>query len=108
MTDNGVQVFSRSFTSLAGTPLAITGSHDNDTLTIDFSGGNPIPAAGLAYDGSGPGDFDTLALTGGSPASVIYGDRRAFGQTHPTHPPPITDTSPSRTACSSLARPPTA
>jgi hypothetical protein len=37
----------------------------NDTLTIDFSGGNPIPAGGIQFDG-GTGGFDSLQITGGS------------------------------------------
>jgi hypothetical protein len=36
----------------------------NDTLTIDFSGGNPLPSGGVSYDG-GTGGHDTLILTGG-------------------------------------------
>jgi hypothetical protein len=37
----------------------------DDTLTIDFSGGNPIPAGGLSFDG-GAGGFDSLEITGGA------------------------------------------
>jgi len=69
---NGVLVFTRSFTSLAGFPLSVTGSNDNDTLTVDFSGGTPIPALGLSYQGGGQATADTLSLTGGTPSSVIY------------------------------------
>ena len=67
---NGVLVFSLPF---AGAPLlTVNGSTDNDTLVVDLSGGNPIPAAGVAYNGGGPGDNDALTLTGGTPASVVY------------------------------------
>lgn len=37
----------------------------DDTLTIDFSGGNPIPAGGIQFDG-GTGGFDSLQITGGT------------------------------------------
>src|SRR5690606_28780814 len=41
--------------------LVINGGDGNDTLTIDFSGGNPIPTGGLTFNGEGqtgaPGDM---------------------------------------------------
>jgi hypothetical protein len=52
--------------------LTITGSTDNDTLIVDLSGGNPIPAEGVVFDGGGPGDSDTLIVTGGSAATVSH------------------------------------
>jgi alpha-tubulin suppressor-like RCC1 family protein len=51
-------------------PLALVSSlvidlaGGDDVLTVDFSGGNPIPPGGLYYDG-GPGS-DDLALSGGA------------------------------------------
>ena len=39
-------------------------------LTVDFSGGNPIPAGGLSY-GGGTGS-DALALTGGSATNMSF------------------------------------
>jgi hypothetical protein len=55
-------------------PLAlVTGSlvidlaGGEDTLTVDFSGGNPIPASGLEYHGGEP--------TGGSPGDILVLDR---------------------------------
>ncbi len=44
--------------------LAIDSGSGDDLLTIDFSGGNPVPAGGLTFDG-GAGD-DELAVTGGA------------------------------------------
>jgi hypothetical protein len=44
---------------------------DADNLVVDFSGGNPIPAAGMGYDG-GPGPDDQLTLQGGSFDTVTY------------------------------------
>ncbi|MDY0170820.1 MAG: FG-GAP-like repeat-containing protein, partial [Thermoguttaceae bacterium] len=42
----------------------------NDVLTIDFSGGNPIPIGGLSYNG-GDGE-DLLTLLGGGTEAVAY------------------------------------
>jgi len=67
---NGGLVFVRAFADV--TELSVSGSTDDDTLTVDLSGGNPIPAGGLAYDGGGPGDNDTLVLTGGAVESIVY------------------------------------
>jgi len=65
-----VPVFARPFDSLAGLPLTITGSGDADTLTIDFSGGDPIVPLGLFY-GGGAGS-DDLELIRGTATSVAY------------------------------------
>jgi Ca2+-binding RTX toxin-like protein len=68
---NGTVVFSRALAGLP--PLTITGSGDNDSLTVDFSGGNPIPASGLVFiGGEAPGDNDLITLTGGSVGSITY------------------------------------
>jgi hypothetical protein len=52
--------------------LTITGSTDNDTLIVDLSGGNPIPAEGVLFNGGGPGDSDMLIVTSGSAATVTH------------------------------------
>ena len=52
--------------------LRFDGSSDNDTLIVDFSGGNPIPGKGISYDGSGIGDNDSLVMTGGSASKVTH------------------------------------
>lgn len=58
--------------------LNYNGGAGDDTLTVDFSAGNPIPASGgLFYDG-GLG-FNTLVLQGGSFTNQTY---RAFGSTN--------------------------
>jgi hypothetical protein len=67
---NGTVVFTTPF---ADSPLVtVGGSSDNDTLIVDFSGGNPIPTPGVVYNGGGPGDTDTLVLTGGAPTTVEH------------------------------------
>jgi hypothetical protein len=67
---NGALVFVRAFDDV--TDLSVNGSTDDDTLIVDFSGGDPLPASGLTYQGSGPGDHDTLTLTGGMVGSVVH------------------------------------
>jgi hypothetical protein len=67
---NGGLVFVRAFDALP--QVTVSGSTDDDTLIIDLAGGDPIPAAGIAYAGGGPGDHDTLSLTGGAVDSLEY------------------------------------
>ena len=60
-------------TPVATAPLLkFQGSQDNDTLIVDFSGGNPIPEKGISYIGGSIGDIDMLVLTGGSASTVTY------------------------------------
>ena len=54
-------------------PIQITGDAGADTLTLDFGSGNPVPAAGLSFDG-GTADTgsDLLVLQNGSFNSETY------------------------------------
>ena len=54
--------------------LTVNGSSTANTLTIDFSGGNPIPTGGLTYDGLAPSTIpgDALQLLGGSFTTAVY------------------------------------
>lgn len=76
--DPGVDVyvdgnFSQTFIFASLISLTVNGSNDDDTLTIDFSQGNPIPAGGLLFHGEDNGSLgDTLKLTSGSFTSVSY------------------------------------
>ncbi|MBC7815936.1 MAG: VCBS repeat-containing protein, partial [Planctomycetaceae bacterium] len=54
----------------AATQLLIRGSDGDDTLTVDFSGGNPIRVGGLTFENS-RGD-DRLVLVGGSATDVTH------------------------------------
>ncbi|TXT17582.1 MAG: Cadherin domain-containing protein putative calcium-binding protein, partial [Planctomycetota bacterium] len=55
------------------TPLVITGTSSDDTVTIDFSGGNPIPASGATFNGGGSsGSGDQLILMNGTFDSVTH------------------------------------
>jgi Ca2+-binding RTX toxin-like protein len=60
------------FPYVATGTITVTGSSDNDTLVIDFTGGNPIPEDGIAFDGGGPEDDDLLVLEGEA-GSVSHG-----------------------------------
>jgi VCBS repeat-containing protein len=62
VTVNGMEAYRAA---LAGVPsLTINGSGDDDSLSIDFSGGDPVPGGGIFYNGGGSGDDDVLALSG--------------------------------------------
>ena len=45
--------------------LILEGQDGNDSITVDYSGGNPVPAAGLIVDG-GTGTSDTVSIVGSS------------------------------------------
>jgi C1A family cysteine protease len=65
--NNGATVY---WLDPAGFPiLNVNTDGGNDTLTVDFSDGNPVPAAGLTYDG-GTG-ADTLKIIGTSGDDVL-------------------------------------
>jgi hypothetical protein len=51
--------------------LAFTGSATDNTLTVDLTNGNPIPAGGVNFDGLGQSTDDVLVFTGGSAADTI-------------------------------------
>jgi Ca2+-binding RTX toxin-like protein len=54
--------------------LIINGSNDGDTLTVDFSNGNPIPFGGLQFNGGSQSanGRDFLFLKGGSTAKELH------------------------------------
>jgi hypothetical protein len=57
-----------SYLDYSGFPaLTVNGLAGDDTLTVDFSAGNPVPAAGLTFDGgAGTGETDILKIIGTS------------------------------------------
>ena len=64
---------SHAFVNVLG--VTVTGQDNvGNTLTADFSGGNPIPATmtGLVFDGGSGTGSDALTLTGGSVGSVTH------------------------------------
>ncbi|MGB2825006.1 MAG: filamentous hemagglutinin N-terminal domain-containing protein, partial [Phycisphaerae bacterium] len=50
----------------------LNGGSNDDALTVDFSGGNPVPTGGLTFNGGGQALSDSIALTGGSPTDVDH------------------------------------
>ncbi|HPM83053.1 MAG TPA: sialate O-acetylesterase, partial [Candidatus Anammoximicrobium sp.] len=67
---NDVVVDARPISAV--TSVTITGeANQDDTLTVDFSGGNPIPAGELSYDGGAEGS-DELVLIGGVFHTVTF------------------------------------
>ena len=73
---NGQRQYAGLLDGIAG-GIKVNGLSGNDTVTVDFSNGNPIPAGGLDYDG-GTG-FDQLILQGGVDTSDIYSPGLSFG-----------------------------
>ncbi|MGI6449132.1 MAG: beta strand repeat-containing protein [Desulfitobacteriia bacterium] len=50
--------------------ISINGNDGDDHLLVDFSKGNPIPWAGLSYDGGA--DYDVITVSGGSFGKTSY------------------------------------
>jgi hypothetical protein len=68
---NGTLEGSYNYASLS--VVNLTGSSDNDTLTVDFSGGDPVPSGGINFDGA-TGTSNQLFVTGysGVPVDSVY------------------------------------
>lgn len=52
--------------------LRIVGTSVDESLTVDFSNGNPLPFAGIDLLGTGTTDSDSLSLTGGSSTETAH------------------------------------
>lgn len=63
--------FSGDLSFLTG-GIVVTGDGGNDTLTLDFGSGNPVPAAGFSFDGGSEVGEDLLVLQNGTFASETY------------------------------------
>ena len=73
VTDNTTGTVILSQPLNPATQLIITGTSSDDTVTIDFSGGNPIPASGAVFNGGGSsGSGDQLILSNGTFDSVTH------------------------------------
>lgn len=70
VTVGGSQYFRAAVASIAG-GLVINGNDGNDSLTVDYSGGNPIPVGGLTFNGGMQTVSDSLRVSGGSFTNII-------------------------------------
>ncbi len=71
VTVDGTLVFNAPASVIpAGEDLEINGQTGSDTLTVDFSGGNPIPLGGITFDG-GTGT-DEIVTTGYNVATQTF------------------------------------
>ncbi|MBW8885759.1 MAG: hypothetical protein JF612_13500, partial [Planctomycetia bacterium] len=69
---NGTTISSLPLASSAG--LIINGLDGNDTLALDLSSGNVIPAGGMSFNGGDPttAPGDKLVIIGGNQGTVTY------------------------------------
>jgi hypothetical protein len=63
----GAPTYSAAYASIAS--LTFNGNAGDDVLTVDTSGGNPIPSGGVTFDGGA--DTDTFAAIGSSGADAF-------------------------------------
>jgi len=66
---NGTLIYNIVFTAVDN--LTINGGLDDDTLTCDFTNGNPIPLNGIFFNGGATTD-DVIYLQGGTVLDIIY------------------------------------
>jgi hypothetical protein len=64
MFDVTVNGLTTTYTKALIPTISVSGLGGNDTLTVDFSGGNPVVASGLVFDGGSAND--TLIVKGSS------------------------------------------
>ncbi len=67
---NGVVIDSRPLAGIQN--LTINGSTDNDTLNVNFTGGDPIPLTGLTFNGGAGFDRINLINVGGTFTTHTY------------------------------------
>ena len=73
--DSGTDALLQSASAAGINHVAVFGSDDYTTLTVDFSGGNPVPAThGLSFTGIGqvPAGGDHLVLANGAFTATTY------------------------------------
>ncbi|NQV27466.1 MAG: hypothetical protein HQ518_24210 [Rhodopirellula sp.] len=71
VTDGSARVYFL-FASAELDHLQILGTNASESLTVDFSNGNPLPFAGIDLLGTGTADTDTLNLTGGTASTTVH------------------------------------
>ncbi len=52
--------------------ILLIGGDLNDSVIVDFSGGNPLSGGGIEFRGNGTTDSDSLQLSGGSATRVFH------------------------------------
>ena len=67
-------VFTRNFGNGRLGAISVSGTSAGESLTIDYSGGNPLPASGLTYD--------PAAATGGASNSLTLTSKRGRHDVH--------------------------
>lgn len=71
-----------TFTTSGLSSITVASAGGNDALTVDFSNpGNPVPAGGLAYDGSSGTDSLTVVGTSSGDSISIGASTLTFGTT---------------------------
>lgn len=71
--DDDTMMLLHSAPFFPGSSITINGSAEDDSLTIDFSGGNPVPAGDLIFNGlADTGGGDSLALELGTFQTVTH------------------------------------
>ncbi|NOX57091.1 MAG: hypothetical protein GXP27_22200, partial [Planctomycetes bacterium] len=71
VTIDGAEAYRAAASSVNA--IAIEGEAGDDTLTVDFAGGLPIPSGGLTFDGGANGaGGDSIVLQNGSATDVVY------------------------------------
>jgi hypothetical protein len=63
------------------TSISVNGGLGDDTLTLDFTNGNPIPTGGLTLDGSAGNDLLKVIGTAGPDTISVNGTQVLFGGT---------------------------
>lgn len=73
-------VLSAQSESVAVSQLTVSGSSDDDTLIVNLSGGDPIPAGGLVFNGSTQSNGgDAIQITDGTVSSSTHTYSNATG-----------------------------
>ncbi|WP_083904823.1 dockerin type I domain-containing protein [Rhodopirellula sp. SWK7] len=67
-------VLQRSFPLGSLVDFTINAAGGSDSLTVDYSGGNPIPSGGLVFNGGDPSILpgDSVVVTGGSVNTITH------------------------------------
>ena len=64
------------YSAIPGILVSLLGG--NDSLTVDFSGGNPVPPGGISYDGGTDTTGDSFTILGSAGDDVIHEANATF------------------------------